>query len=128
MKVECKITISRNSNDKINITLFDESSRIQFFDGDMLPEDFTKVITGLGYQPIETEVRGLEHVGKKKVVEKRQIPTPFKSWDSQRASQWLKDNYKEDGWMTDPYLGSQNSVSYKNDGTIAINFSVYKYV
>ena len=74
-------------------------------------------------------MRGLEHVGKKKVTEPRTAiapkSIPSHSRDELRA--WLQENRQEDGWIIDSYLGSQNSVT-RDQGETVLRYSVFKYV
>ena len=122
------ITITRSSRDVICIRLEDDNSRIGFLELEMQPEDFAMALTGLGYQPIEFTVRGLENIGKFKVSERRTITCPGKDlYDRSKLEKWLEENAKEDGWNVLTYLGSQGSIRSVPEGQ-ELNYHVYKYV
>lgn len=125
--MKCKLTISRNSNDIINITFIDELSGIQFVDADYDLASFALALTGCARIEGEMEVRGLEYVGKKKVMENRSVVCPEKSHNRRDLERWLCDNYHEEGWLIDYYLGSQGSLGTAEHGTL-LRFKVYKYV
>jgi len=127
MKTGINITISRNSQDEINLTLIDSASGIQFVDAMLSLADFASVITGIGMVPITADLRGLEYVGKNKVMESRTIECQLKTSDKEALKSWLATNCKEDGWLIDNYLGRQSSVFVK-DNRRYLNYSVYKYV
>lgn len=124
--MDVKITMTRNSNNLINITLYEENSRAQFFDGTMTLEDFGAAITGLYQVPIKADVRFLDVIGKHKVVENRSVECSLNPYNRKALEQWLSE-YKEEGWIVDTYLGSQNSVATKAGKTI-LHFRVFKYV
>lgn len=129
MKVDCQICISRpqgNDGSYIEIRLIDVNSRARFFEGRMSLEDFAECLTGLSNRPISGEVRGLENVGKLRVVERRVAECPFSSCSREEMSAWLIANKQEEGWQLDPYLGSQSSMSHGKDKTI-LRYSVYRY-
>jgi hypothetical protein len=93
----------------------------------MSPHDFATAVTGLSGIKVDAEVRGLDVVGKKKVVESRSALCPLNSYDKSTLQAWLLDNCQEEGWTIDPYLGSQSSLSYHTEG-VTLNYRVYKYV
>jgi len=121
------ITITRNSNDEVNIRLKDSASRTEFVDVSLSLRDYALLLTGLSHVEVAGEVRGLDKVGKTRVTERRSITCPIESHDKKALTQWLIDNCQEDGWQLDSYLGSQGSVVYK-DGVTVLNYSVTKYV
>ena len=129
-KLNVKISISRPSypdrRDSICIRLQDEDSHITFFEGDMTASDFALAITGLSSLPIDSEVSGLEFIGKKKIQEKRQIICPLT--ESSKIQGWLHENCQEEGWILNPYLGSQRSKKYLGEKGYELNYSVFKYV
>ena len=129
MKINAKITISRNSNDRICIRLKDESSSIEFFDGEISLEDFAKAVTGQGFVPCPAEVRGLENVGKSRERKKTSIICPL-GWASSKdeLTEWLIANGGESGWTVDPYLGSQGSIAQEDGNRMRINYSLYRFV
>lgn len=127
MKINTKISISRDSKDIIHIRVQDASSCNDFIDVNISLENFTYAITGLSEVECSSEVKKLDTIGKYRVVEKRSIVCPLDTYDKNIFSQWLTDNCQEHGWELNTYLGSQNSVVYKNNSYI-LNYSVVKYV
>ncbi len=122
-----KITISRSSDETIRFQIEDAASHITFFSGSMTPEAFGSAITGLSHQEIEFNVRGTQHIGKKRVTERRSVLCPLKTYDRDLLRQWLNENMEEEGWMIDDYLGSQNSI-VREGGEVRLNYRVIKYV
>lgn len=121
-------TQSSKGPDRITITLTDEASGTRFVEVTMTMEQFAQAITTLRVY-VPAEVRGLENVGKRKVTEWRtiELPSRFFYSDMNAVLEWLSEHGKEPGWIVDPYLGSQRSVS-RVDGKAILNYSVYKYV
>lgn len=94
----------------------------------MTKEAFASALFGLGYVPVKIDVIGLEHVGKKRVYEKRTVVCPLGEWsDRDTLSKWLEDNCEEEGWILDTYLGSRGSVTRENGKTV-LYYGVTKYV
>ena len=77
------------------------------------PHDFMMALTGLAAtQALKTDVRGLDVVGKVKITERRSIEFPENSFESRdKLEAWLMEHAAEDGWIVNPYLGSQGSRS-----------------
>ena len=125
--MDAAITISRSSNDKINIRLRDKASGVSFVEFQMALEAFAFAVTGLGEVPGTMDVRGLEHVGKTRVSEPRRTICPLGDRARHVLEAWLAENAKEDGWVVDPYLGSQGSVTHEGDSVI-LNYRVTKYI
>jgi citrate lyase gamma subunit len=125
--MKAKVTISRSSDDMVRIRFEDQASGIEFAIVSMSVEAFGYAITGLSEQDAALEVRGLEHVGKTRVTERRQIECPLNAYDRSELSKWLMDHAKEDGWFVNTYLGSQSSVC-RQDGKTILNYTVTKYV
>lgn len=124
--MKAKITISRGSDDKVRIRIRDDASRVEFVEVALTMEAYGYVLTGLSEQDAELTVRNLQWVGKKRVNERREVVCPIASYDRDFLSAWLKENAKEDGWIVDTYLGSQNSFSRAEGGTL-LRYSVIKY-
>lgn len=122
-----KLSISRGSDELVCIRIRDEASGIEFVNLKMSLETYANAITGVAEQEGLLFVRGLQFVGKKLVIEQRQIACPFKSYDRKILEKWLIDNAQEDGWIVDPYLGSQKSFYIDEEKTV-LNYSVKKYV
>jgi hypothetical protein len=131
MKLPMKLSISRPSygdgRRKINLTIQDDASRVQFVDLEINLEHMMEALTGLSHCPCEVEVRGLAYVGKTKVTERREIVCPLKSCKTEDLRRWLVENAQEDGWILDSYLGSQGSTASHSEGTL-LRYNVYKFV
>lgn len=127
MKIKAAISISRSSDDRVNVTLVDNASNIQFVDMSLSMVDYAKLITGLSRVEITGEVRGLENVGKLKVRESRKIICPLDTYDKSTLREWLLSTQAEEGWIIDTYLGSQNSIT-SHEGRLVLNYAVYKYI
>lgn len=121
------VSISRNSNDLVRIELHDRASGLRFAELELTLSAFAQAITGLSRVEGELTVRGLEHVGKKLEVERRQILCPLKSLNKQALSDWLMANASEDGWHIDRYLGSQGSIRETDEGTL-LSYTVRRYL
>lgn len=126
--IKVKVSISRRSNDKIYINVVDEASGIQFLDSAFEPYDFAQMITGLARVEGIAEVRGLEHVGKTKISERRSTVCLIGGYDRKELTAWLAENCQEEGWILDTYLGSHSSIGRNAAGETILNYSVYKYV
>ena len=128
MNVNCKVTISRNSNELINVYVEDTASSIRFLELTMTLTDFAMAITGHGYMPAVGEVHGLEFVGKRRVQEPRTVVyTGPDTYNRNLMADWLEQNCQEEGWMLDTYLGSQGSVQH-NRGETTLHYRVIRYV
>lgn len=127
IKIKAELGISRNSSGVITIRLADDASRVGFVEVSLTPEQFALAITGLMLSDVDVTCRGLDVVGKTVVKERREIFCPIKSYDKKVLEQWLTDNAQEEGWKLSAYLGSQGSITYKDDGAI-LRYSIYKYV
>jgi hypothetical protein len=129
-KITAEVTISRTSNDVIKMTIHDETSGEQFVEVNFTYEQFAKCITNLHQTDIPCIVKGLDKVGKKKIVERRHVIYPGSSYDSkEKMSQWLFDNCQEEGYYISTYLGSQRcifSVTTQEDQTW-LNYTINKY-
>jgi hypothetical protein len=89
--------------------------------------DFAAALTGLAFVPGDMRVAGLAVVGKQRVSERRSIECPLDTYDKKELSQWLVENAQEEGWTLNTYLGSQTSVTRRDDKTI-LQYSVTKFV
>jgi len=125
--MKASVTISRCSDNTVRIAVRDEASRIEFVELSMSLEAFGSVVTGLGARPAEMDVRGLEHVGKKQVTERREVLCPLCEYNRRVLQEWLWLNAQEDGYTLNSYLGSQDSVQHTENGTL-LRYSVTKYV
>lgn len=128
MKLKATFSLSYR-DDGISIRFNDESSRFEFVDALITHAEFARALGSLQYRPlIECEVRGLNNLGKKRVTEQRRILCPEKTYDKEKLSAWLMENAKEEGWVVNPYLGSQGSVNYFSEDGVELFYSVSKYV
>jgi len=123
------ISITRGSNNMINIRIRDNDSRTEFVDVEMTLEDFASAVTGLAAVDVVGDVRGLDRVGKVKVLESRQTTYPGAIYDD-RAKQesYIVENCQEEGWEVIPALRSQGSKKTDAFGNTLLNYSVVKYV
>jgi hypothetical protein len=122
------VSISRNSNDQVNIRIHDSASGAEFVDIQITLENYALLITGLSRVEATGDVRGLDKVGKQKVIEQRSVVCPLDGWDKKVFRHWLIENCQEEGWELNSYLDSQTSVSNNKDGTKTLNYSVVRYV
>jgi len=132
MKFKGAITISRpqgNNCDYISISLVDEDSRIQFVDVEIKYSDFAQLITGLSYVPCEVECRGLENIGKKKVVKSFEFMiSDNNDWSNQKEKAIeLADKVCPEGWKISKYFGSQDSF-FTKDGQRWARTHIMKWV
>jgi hypothetical protein len=81
MNIKGQLTISRwkgnDDTEGINIELIDADSHVRFVVVNISLEDFAKAITGLGYVPVDLDVRGLDKVGKIAEFKSTTVPVPF---------------------------------------------------
>lgn len=122
------VSISRNSNDQVNIRIHDSASGTEFVDIQMTLENYALLITGLSRVEATGDVRGLDKVGKQKIIEQRSVVCPLEGWDKKIFRQWLIENCQEEGWELNSRLDSQTSVNNNKDGSKTLNYSVVKYV
>ena len=125
---KAKITISRNSDDKVRITIYDVTSNIEFAEVELELEDYALAITGLARVEGNLIVRNLNNVGKKKITEKRQISLPDHLYDRSAIKDWMIENCQEEGYKLDTYIGSQQYITYNpQDQKRVLQYSVFKY-
>jgi hypothetical protein len=125
-KLKGKITISRNSDDVIRITIEDSLSHIEFVEFELDLESYAKAVSGQGCIHGEFSVRGLDKVGKK--IEQK--PLVFEVPDRWGAKDWAQANahkFAEEGWTASTYFASQSSIRYEGDKTIA-HGTQFRYV
>lgn len=131
MNIKCKLHIGRpqggNRPEVMTIEVTDKSSNIRFLNLEVPLADFMKALTGQFISEVVGEVIGLSEVGKTRVTEPRQIVCPLKTYKRNELEKWLEENAQEEGWIIDTYLGSQNSTSSHQDGTL-LHYRVRKFV
>ena len=128
--IDGSMTISRVSSgrgDYISLTLRDEESRTTFATVKMDAATLGKVITGLSEQKVEIEVKGLDRVGKVRVVEPRILSVPGRIYSKEPLEALVEKTCQEEGWIVDSYLGSKSSVTHPDDNTTLIHYKVYRY-
>jgi hypothetical protein len=131
------VTISRlcssKDEDVIRISFRDEISRNVFAEAILSPSDFAKAVTGLSEVEADISVYRLETVGKKKVVEQREVICPFYAKNDDEYKEWLIANAQEDGYLLDTYLGSKGSITLlynklEDKHQSLLRYKVIKYV
>lgn len=122
-----------NGGDYVEITITDKASGVQFLELPLSFEQFGRLVKGNGTERLKATVRGADVLGKKHVSERRSVTIPLSAVRRDRREdyeEWLRTQYKEDGWHVSTYLGSQGSVQRGPWGSdaVTLNFSVYKWV
>ena len=126
--IKVSMGIARSSQDTYSFDIKDEASGQLIVKVEMTGEEFAQAITGWYQGGYDAKVGDLSVVGKLKVRESRSIYCPLITYTKEELTDWLKINCQEEGWILDPYLGSQQSVKYKNGEGCILNYSVFKYV
>jgi hypothetical protein len=111
---------SSKGEDGISILIRDQNARITLCEFNLTLEQFAQVITGLSIEDIKAKSYVLdERLGTKQQVNLREILCPVKWEKREFYEKWFEENVKvEDGEITSFYLGSQSSVSQREDGAI----------
>lgn len=130
--------ILNGQDEYIRIEIVDHDSRMKVIQLDMELSEFAKLITGRSEVPAGRAMfNDSGAIGKKRVYEKRrvyisddEIAAAGGSWPTSNLEQWLRDTQQEEGWLVDPYLGSQSSQARDPEigGGAWLNYGVYKYV
>lgn len=123
------LSISRNSKDRVGIRVKCDTSRITFLELDLSLEEYAWITTGLSEVEVSGTTKGLEYVGKEKVVEKRSLVLPEGVYklNKDEVVKYLEDNCQEEGWLLNTYLGSKDCIVYNGKDNYTVNYSVYKY-
>ncbi|WOL24316.1 hypothetical protein fHeYen801_106 [Yersinia phage fHe-Yen8-01] len=128
--IPVKLSISRPSygdgKEVISIQIRDVASQNTVVDVEISYADFAMCLTGLSHVDAVSTFKGLANVGKVRVRESRSVE--YKGSDTKAMSQFLIDNCQEEGWIVEPYLGSQSSKEYLGSGHYRLHYSVVKYV
>lgn len=111
----------------MSISITDVASGIKFTNVSVSLQQFIEALTGLSEVDCTHETRNTEYIGKYYVSERRTITAPRLGYDKKTYEAWLISNAQEEGWILDSYLGSQSSITYKDDSAI-LNYIVFKYV
>lgn len=123
-----EMCISRDNQNSINIEMICSESNTKFAHVRLTAEQFGMMVTGAYQSEIRIEVKNLERVGKKKVIEARQMVHSEPHSNREAREQYLIDNAQEEGWILNPSLRSQQSVQYRGDAGTILCYSVYKYI
>lgn len=130
-KLPAKLTISKvqpsRDDTYMSISITDVASGIKFTNVSVSLQQFIEALTGLSEVSCVHETRNTEYIGKHYVSEQRTIIVPNLGYDKKVYETWLINNAQEEGWILDPYLRSQSSVTYKDDSAI-LNYIVFKYI
>lgn len=127
-----KISIARFMSNRepergISITVEDELSGVRFLEVTMSAETLGNVITGLGGQDCEFELRGAELIGLKQEHKEESIAVPeFPGRLSEKQINLLLSPYEVDGWMG---RGSDVNNHHRYDNkskTVRVTF--FRYV
>jgi hypothetical protein len=109
-----KLTISRvdssRENPVVEIRVMDEISGVTFVEASISMNDFAMALTGMSRQPIEFEVDGLAHIGKRK--ESMPLEFPIGNWLTPEDGAIAAC---PEGWEPVLYFGSQSS-KFTRDG------------
>lgn len=118
---------SREDDKVVRIRVTDDASSVEFAVIEMTVEDFALAVFGLSHVPADFTLRSPELVGKTRIISRRQVVCPLKTYDRAELAKWLAENCQEPGWLLDTYLGAQNSV-VTVDGKTILNYSVRKFI
>jgi len=100
MILDTELTISKvnvsHGKEEIWIQLVDKKSTIHFVETKISLEEFSRALFTLASRPCQTELRGLENVGKKH--ETKQIVVKFHNIKNQKDIQEAIAVHEKDGW------------------------------
>lgn len=139
------ITISRPQGNRtdgnvIRIALRDSASRMEFVQFEVPLAGFSEALTGLSEVEGEMTVRGLDKVGKTRIVEHVTFVLDGAYLERHKLSSYYKEEirkhieldpegiFHQEGWELSTYLGAQNSVVPNHPNGIRINTSRVRYV
>lgn len=123
-----EMCISRDNHNSINIEMICSESNTKFAHVRLTAEQFGMMVTGAYQSGIKIEVQNLDRVGKQKVIEHRQMVHPVAHSTRTEMERFLIDNAQEEGWIVNPYLGSQKSVQHRGDAGSILCYTVHKYI
>ena len=127
-----ELTISRPSfgdgRKKITISIKDSDSRNTFVELEIDYDKFAACLTGLSYQEVDFDVRGLDLIGKTKETKTFifKIPRANYMMDKQEVID-IGEGEIPEGWRMSKYFNSQNSFFVEDDIYYA-RTSIYRYV
>lgn len=108
-KIKAKLTISRrygSDETRISISVTCASSRVEFLEIEMTPEDFGNAVTGLSSITVDAEVRGLDLVGKTRERREEVVEVNLPSHGKNICEPLILDAAKQfevDGWKAGTY-------------------------
>jgi len=133
MKVHGAVSIHRTQSnqgpDVMNLVLRDDNSRTNFAEVSMTLEAFALAVTGLGCQPCEIEVDGLERVGMVKETRTHEFVLGCEVYDQGcKALAWQEAQRTcPEGWTPCNSFNSHSSFFTKGDQTWA-RCTIRRYV
>lgn len=129
--IDAEVRLSRimcsKEEDHFELSVEDTLSGVGFLTIKLTPSQLGLMIAG-STQKVKATIRGTHVIGMKYVGETRAIEVADVGYGRELYENWLKENYKEDGWNVSTYLGSQGSISVSKNGVRTLKFRVYKYV
>lgn len=123
MKVDAKLSISIG-DEKTIITIRDCKSNIQFLELVVDNNMLLRALGRFGLVECDCELRGLENVGKKLVIDSMVFIVP--RHDKDLAGE-IADECCPAGWIPDKSFSAQDSFLYK-DGKIFAKTTIRKWV
>lgn len=134
-ETEVRILIARSSNadgGSISITIEDVDSLAGTVQVELDYETFAKVVTGMQCRAMATW-HNVDKVGM--VREHRtvtfEVPADLAYQGrnrEERVREMYEQSYREEGWESPVYLGSQGSFFRKDKGPMFVTFSEYRWV
>lgn len=121
------ISCSRSNRGVFTLYIRDSDAVDSGIEVNMTAEQFALMISGMVVDDVTAELRNARNLGKKRICEERTIECPLRGSNRDALKQWLIDNAQEDGWELDSYLGSQDSVKYRDGGCI-LRYRIKKWV
>lgn len=121
-----RLTIVRDSDDRIRIEFVDAESRVRFASMHMSLDGFAQALTGMAGIEGDLQVMGLEKVGKRLIVEYHSIDCPLTTYDRSELRKWLLENAHHPGGEVDASLSSHSSIGSLESGR-RLNYIVRRY-
>lgn len=126
--MDCKITFLVNYDQDTTIQLHDPVSSITFAEVHLTNDQLAMALSRLGYTPCKIELRGLDKVGKKMIVDKLEFEMPLYTFSTRKEIAYAEaDRVCPEGWEADLYFGSQNSF-FKKDGKEYARTTIRKWI
>jgi len=130
-----KISVSRisySNRNSVGIEIKDDNSRIKFLDIEMSCENFGKLLSGMSYIECDFEIKDINKVGMKKIVEEMIFEMPdYYEYENRKfiAYNIVKNGIevKNQGWEINDSLNSKDSF-YEEDGIEYCKMRIAKWV